>query len=215
MAQSTNTMGMETESMYGTQNTNAVDAIADAIMKAVDNRVKKNSKENTNTRKGIINALGYKPVSVDKLTQECYTKAQIDNTYYTKVQIDNTVPTLPSGQYTLSVLITSGFIQDKELRIWIPIAAPGKNISVQTAGNVSVRHSTDGHITSVSDSGTNYMTKDEFDACTLYIGAKTSAGFRLRIASEAGWFKSKTSTAAQNNMPVSVSFDTALVVTVT
>lgn len=123
--------------------------------------------------------------------------------------------TAPNGVYTLIKLIVNGFIHNgDEIRVWIPFAAAGKNVSLESTGNVSIKHAADGYIHSVANAANNYLTADEFSNLELLYGTCTAAGFRVRIVAPNGWFKVKTNTAAQNNGLVSVSFDTACKVTV-
>lgn len=196
----------------GTANLNAVDAIADAILKAVDIKQIKTTKDISNMRKNIINALGYKPASTDAVTE---IKQSVNNLIQT---VEKVAVGVPPGKYTLSQLIANGFISgsSKDVRVWIPLATQGRNVSVETNGSVTVRHSTNGYIRPLANQSEAGISKEEFDAqCTLSIKNRTAAGFRLIISAPVQWFVSSSETRATNNCMVSVSFNTALIVTVT
>ena len=166
----------------GTANLNAVDAIADAILKAVDVKQTRKTKDTSNMRKNIIDALGYKPAN----SSDIYSK--------------------PNGTYALPSFITGGFITGRNsFRFWLPVPCKGKSISLTATGNVSIRTPSGKAVVTTENNPNSSITAAEFNACTFTVNTTTQFGVSVYVTVPDGYFYYYgTATQTDNNIPATL-----------
>lgn len=142
-----------------------------------------------------------------------------DSHYPSAAAVHKAVSGLPAGTYECGRCVLSGHVTTSQADLIVTLPFPvgsrsAEDFSLDMRGTVSARMHTGYVWPATNTSGSNYPEADFKRNCTMSVYGVSPGALMIQIHA-AKWYQNNSTTAAVNNAPADITFNDALLVTIT